>query len=31
MKKYITYFDKTGDINTDEVLKLAKERFDELD
>jgi len=30
MKKYITYFDETGDINTNEVLKLAKERFDEL-
>ena len=30
MKKYITYFDKIGDINTDEVLNLAKERYKEL-
>ena len=30
MKKYITYFDKAGIINTDEVLKLAKERYKEL-
>ena len=30
MKKNITYFEKYGPINTDEVLKLAKERFIEL-
>ena len=30
MVKTITYFEKMGRVNTDSVLRLAKERFDEL-